>query len=37
LNLDERKLTTPADDLRVLLADLPRTDDFAEMPSLKPR
>ena len=37
LNLDERKLTTPPEDLRALIADLPRTDDFAEMPSLKPR
>ena len=37
LNLDERKLTTPPDDLRALIADLPRTDDFVEMPSLKPR
>jgi len=37
LNLDERRLTTPPDDLRALIADLPRTDDYVEMPSLKPR
>jgi acyl-CoA thioester hydrolase len=37
LNLDERKLTTPPDDLRALIEDLPRTDDFVDMPSLKPR
>ena len=37
LSLDERRLTTPPEDLRALIADLPRTDDFAEMPSLKPR
>jgi acyl-CoA thioester hydrolase len=37
LNLDERKLTTPPDDLRALIADLPRTDDFVEMPPLRPR
>src|SRR5262245_53115308 len=37
LSLKQRKLTTPPDDLRALIADLPRTDDFVEMPSLKPR
>jgi acyl-CoA thioester hydrolase len=37
LNLDERGLTTPPADLHALIADLPRTEDFAELPSLKPR
>jgi acyl-CoA thioester hydrolase len=37
LNLDERRLTTPPADLHALIADLPRTEDFAELPSLKPR
>ena len=37
LNLDERRLTTPPADLYALIADLPRTEDFAELPSLEPR
>ena len=36
-NLDERRLTTPPADLHALIVDLPRTEDFAELPSLKPR
>jgi len=34
LDLAERRLTTPPDDLLRLVADLPRTDDFAELPPL---
>ena len=37
LDLAERRLTTPPDELRRLVADLPRTEDFAELPALKPR
>jgi hypothetical protein len=33
----ERRLTIPPDDLRRLVAELPCTEDFAELPSLKPR
>ena len=37
LDLGERRLTTPPDDLRALVAGLPRTEDFAELPGLEPR
>ncbi len=37
LDLAERRLTTPPEDLRRLVADLPRTEDFAELPALEPR
>jgi acyl-CoA thioester hydrolase len=37
LDLGERRLTTPPEDLRALVADLPRTDDFAELASLERR
>jgi len=37
LDLAQRRLTTPPDDLHRLVADLPRTEDFAELPPLKPR
>jgi hypothetical protein len=37
LDLGERRLTTPPAELHRLVADLPRTEDFAELPSLKPR
>lgn len=35
--LAERRLTTPPEDLRRLVADLPRTEDLAELPALDPR
>ena len=34
LDLVQRRLTKPSDDLHRLVADLPRTEDFAELPSL---
>ena len=34
LDLAERRLTTPPDDLLRLVADLTRTEDFAELPPL---
>ena len=37
LDLGERRLTTPPAEMHRLVADLPRTEDFAELPSLKPR
>lgn len=37
LDLVERRLTAPPDGLHQLVADLPRTDDFAELSALKPR
>jgi acyl-CoA thioester hydrolase len=37
LDLGERRLTTPPEDLRALVADLPRTDDFTELPPLDRR
>src|SRR6266850_1603758 len=37
LDLGERRLTTPPAELHRLVADLPRTEDFAELPSLRPR
>jgi acyl-CoA thioester hydrolase len=37
LDLVERRLTTPPDELHRLVADLPRTEDFAELPSLNSR
>jgi hypothetical protein len=37
LDLGERRLATPPDDLRRLVAELPHTEDFCELPSLKPR
>lgn len=37
LDLAERRLTAPPDELRKLVAELPRTQDFAELPGLEPR
>lgn len=37
LDLAERRLTTPPEDLHRLVAELPRTEDFAELPALEPR
>jgi acyl-CoA thioester hydrolase len=37
LDLGERRLTAPPAELHRLVADLPRTEDFAELPSLTPR
>jgi acyl-CoA thioester hydrolase len=37
LDLAARRLTTPPEDLYQLIADLPRTEDFAELPPLAPR
>jgi acyl-CoA thioester hydrolase len=37
LDLAERRLTTPPADLLRLVADLPRTEDFAELPPLASR
>ena len=37
LDLAARRLTTPPEDLRQLIADLPRTEDFADLPPLAPR
>jgi acyl-CoA thioesterase FadM len=37
LDLAERRLTTPPADLLRLVADLPRTEDFTELPPLASR
>ncbi|HSB41860.1 MAG TPA: acyl-CoA thioesterase [Methylomirabilota bacterium] len=37
LDLAERRLTAPPDEPRKLVAELPRTPDFAELPDLEPR
>ena len=37
LDLTARRLTTPPEDLRQLIADLARTEDFAELPPLAAR
>ena len=37
LDLVERRLTAPPGAILALIADLPRTEDFAELPSLTPR